>query len=324
VRMLIRVPGRRRIGRVLGTLYAIFRCSRAGYRTYFLRYSRLFLTMLVITYPLLRHRILLWRSNLDVMEHERRNSPRHRMAAVLDRVLTRFVHRHVTGPEKMVALMSRQWRIPASRIGLLYNDVDPGRFAPLAAQERTRVRARCGWRDDEFVILFVHRLSYRRGARTLGPLLESMLADTDGAVRLVVVGDGPDRPLVERVAADPRLRGRMQVLGPVANRDLPPIYGAADCFLMPSYEEGFPRVLLEAMASELPVVTTDAGGSSDVVGADYPFIAPVGDLDRLAEHLRTVARLSPDERRALGRRLRVRAKTRFSPDQAAEMLMELL
>lgn len=330
VRLLLRVPGRSRLGRVLGTALTIHRCARAGYRTYFLRYSTLFVTVLILTYPLYRHRILLWRSGLpDVREPERRKSLRHRLQDVLNRVTARSVHCLVTGPETMVPIMAGLWGVPRHRMRLLYNDVDAGRFAPLDAEARHTARKRFGWNGDEFVMLFVHRLSYRKGARLLAPLLAEVsrvveAADPDVRVRLVVAGDGPERPRLEREASDPALGGRMQLLGAVPNHDLPELYAAADCVVMPSYEEGFPRVLLEAMACGTPVVTTDAGGSRDVVGAGYPYVARVGDLDGLVAHLRSLAVMPPEERCALGPRLRRRAQEKFSPQRAAEMIEAML
>ncbi len=116
----------------------------------------------------------------------------------------------------------------------------------------------------------------------------------------------------------------MQLLGPVPNRDLPRLYATADAVVMPSYEEGFPRVLLEAMASGTPVVTTDAGGSVDVVGTDYPYVARVGDLEALVGHLRSLMATPRTDRCELGRRLRQRAQREFSPERVAAMLHALL
>ncbi len=330
VRLLLRVPGRSRLGRVLGTALTIHRCARAGYRTYFLRYSTLFVTVLILTYPLYRHRILLWRSGLpDVREPERSKLLRHRLQDILNRVTARAVHCLVTGPETMVPIMAGLWGVPRHRMRLLYNDVDASRFAPLDTEARHTARKQFGWTGDEFVMLFVHRLSYRKGARLLAPLLAEVsrvveAADPEARVRLVVAGDGPERPRLEREASDPLLGGRMQLLGAVPNRDLPELYAAADCVVMPSYEEGFPRVLLEAMACGTPVVTTDAGGSRDVVGADYPCVARVGDLDGLVAHLRSLAAMPPEDRCALGLRLRRRAQEKFSPQRAAEIIEAML
>ncbi|KUO20257.1 glycosyltransferase family 4 protein [Streptomyces dysideae] len=331
VRLLVRVPGRSRVGRVLGTALTIHRCARAGYRTYFLRYSTLFVIVLILTRPLYRHRVLLWRSGLpDVRAPEQRRTLWLKAHEFVNRVTARLVHCLVTGPETMVPIMAGLWGVPRHRMRLLYNDVDAERFAPLDTQARREARTTLGWADDEFVVLFVHRLSYRKGARLLAPLLKAVLRSTgDGAVcgarvRLVVAGDGPERPCLEREAAAPELKGRMHMLGAVPNRDLPELYAAADCVVMPSYEEGFPRVLLEAMASGTPVVTTDAGGSADVVGADYPYVAKVGDLDTMVAHVRSLMSAPHADRYAWGQRLRRRAQTEFSPERVAAMLHAML
>ncbi|MFF4425775.1 glycosyltransferase family 4 protein [Streptomyces sp. NPDC001549] len=330
VRLLMRVPGRNRIGRMLGTALTVHRLSRAGYRTYFLRYSTLFVIVLILTYPVYRHRILLWRSGLpDVRSPEQPRTLRLRAHEFVNLLTARLVHCLVTGPETMVPLMAGVWGVPSQRMRLLYNDIDAERFAPLDEAARDGARTELGWDEQEFIVLFVHRLSYRKGVTLLAPLLDAVASapqvrDCGLRVRLVVAGDGPDRPRLEREAADPARSGRMQLMGSVPNRDLPRLYAAADVVVMPSYEEGFPRVLLEAMASGTPVVTTDAGGSVDVVGADYPYVAPVGDLDALAGHLRSLAAVPRADRCELGLRLRHRAQSEFSPERVAAMLHALL
>jgi glycosyltransferase involved in cell wall biosynthesis len=320
VRALHRVPGRGRLGRVLGTALTIRRCARAGYDTYFLRYSTLFLVVLILTRPLYRHRTLLWRSGLpDVRPPGSRRTLRQRAQSGLNALTVPFVQRFVTGPETMVPLMAAQWNVPGHKMRLLYNDVDAARFAPRPLQERAAARRELGWADGEFVLLFVHRLSYRKGARLLAPLYDALAGE--GSLRLAVAGDGPDRDLLTRQAAG---RERMQLLGAVPNRDLPAVYAAADCVIMPSYEEGFARVLLEAMASAVPAVTTDAGGSADVVGPGYPYIVPVGDLPALTAAVRAVMAAPAAERAALGARMRERARTEFSPARVAEMLSDIV
>ncbi|MGW2555347.1 glycosyltransferase family 4 protein [Streptomyces sp. NPDC001635] len=331
VRLLMRVPGRSRIGRMLGTVLTVHRLSRAGYRTYFLRYSTLFVVVLILTYPVYRHRILLWRSGLpDVRGPEQPRTLRLRAHEYVNMITARLVHCLVTGPETMVPLMAGLWGVPRHRMRLLYNDVDAERFAPLDGKARGAARTQLGWGDDEFVVLFVHRLSYRKGVTLLAPLLDAVDSagqdrDRGGPrVRLVIAGDGPERPRLEQEASAAARIGRMQLLGPVPNRDLPRLYATADAVVMPSYEEGFPRVLLEAMASGTPVVTTDAGGSVDVVGIDYPYVARVGDLEALVGHLRSLMATPRTDRCELGRRLRQRAQREFSPERVAAMLHALL
>jgi glycosyltransferase involved in cell wall biosynthesis len=237
----------------------------------------------------------------------------------------RGVDRVVTGPEAMLGYMSRRWRIPAERVSLLYNDVDVDRFEPIDPEERALVRKRLGWKDNEWVLLMVHRLAYRRGSRILVPIVQHLATRHLDDIRLVVIGDGPDTSHVEHaVASSDEARDRVSLIGAVANFDLPDWYRAADAFLMPSYEEGFPRVLLEAMASSLPIVTTNAGGSADVVGPEYPFLVNVGDVDALVDAIARLRKLAPSVRDEIGHALRQRAVERYATDQVAGMLAELL
>ncbi|GAA3255639.1 glycosyltransferase family 4 protein [Nonomuraea helvata] len=322
VRKVISTVGPSRVTRLVRVLSAIRWCARAGYRTYFLRYSRFLLVMLILTYPFFRHRIFLWRSGTaDLMDGDRRRTVRHRLEDLFGTLLARCVHGFVTGPESMVPIMRARWQVPAHRMRLLYNDIDSDRFAPLPPAVRQETRRRLGWDETEFVVLFVHRLSFRRGTRLLVPYLDAVRAELDRPVRLVVVGDGPDRSYLERLGRD---RADLHLMGPVPNRKLPSLYGAADCFVMPSYEEGFPRVLLEAMSTAVPLVTTRAGGSADVVGSGYPFLCDVGDLPALIRMTIEVARLTDSERDALGARMRERAQQRFSPQHVAGMLEDIL
>jgi glycosyltransferase involved in cell wall biosynthesis len=83
---------------------------------------------------------------------------------------------------------------------------------------------------------------------------------------MVFAGGGPEHDslvaAISRAGADAQCR----VLGDVPGHDLPALYGTADLFVNPSYAEGFPRVILEALAAGLPLVTTDAGGTSELLG----------------------------------------------------------
>ncbi|MFL6730425.1 MAG: glycosyltransferase, partial [Sphingomicrobium sp.] len=146
-----------------------------------------------------------------------------------------------------------------AKVALLYNDVvlsAVAAAAPLADVAPPRV-------------LMVHRLSpVRETARYFPALLAALgeLASSHSSVTLDVVGDGPERAELERIAARAADGLHVRFLGAVPNRDLDRFYASATLFVMPSYREGFPRVILEAMARGLPIVATDAGGTRDLVG----------------------------------------------------------
>jgi glycosyltransferase involved in cell wall biosynthesis len=174
-------------------------------------------------------------------------------------LLLRIVDRLVTGPETMVSYYRRTYGLPAAEVALLYNDVDL-----TGVKTRASVRGSSGSH-----VLMVHRLSpVRETGRYFPALVESLtrFASNGSKVTLDVIGDGPERAELERMAARAGDGLRLRFLGAVPNRELDGHYASASLFVMPSYREGFPRVILEAMARGLPIVATDAGGTRDLVG----------------------------------------------------------
>jgi N-acetyl-alpha-D-glucosaminyl L-malate synthase BshA len=116
--------------------------------------------------------------------------------------------------------------------------------------------------------------------------------------RLVMVGDGPDRSRAEAYCREKRLRDRVFFLGNVPN--LEEVVGASDLFLLPSEAESFGMAALEALASEVPVIATRAGGLPEVVEDGVTgYLLPVGDVEGMAA--RAIDILSNDDlRRRMG------------------------
>jgi teichuronic acid biosynthesis glycosyltransferase TuaC len=82
---------------------------------------------------------------------------------------------------------------------------------------------------------------------------------------LVLVGDGPDRSRLESLARAEGVADRVRFAGPVAQAELPRYYSAADALVLASSREGWPNVLLEAMACGTPVVAARVGGTPEIV-----------------------------------------------------------
>lgn len=147
--------------------------------------------------------------------------------------------------------------IPKGKTLLLNNDIDLTRWRPLSDEERSEVRARLDLPTERPVLLYVHRLTTLRGAGALIPTAEA--CDAAGHQPLVVAVGGPGDLSEELAAYAAEHPDRLRLEGPRPNHELPAYYGAADLFLMPSYGEGFPRVVLEAMAAGTPMIATDVG-----------------------------------------------------------------
>ena len=136
-------------------------------------------------------------------------------------------------------------------------------------------------------LLFVGRLRYYKGLDTL---LSAMASLPD--VWLNIVGKGPQRKGLERMTADLRLMGRVRFMGEVDDLTLPQYYRKAHVFVLPSNAraEAFGTVLLEAMASGLPCVTTELGTGTSWVVQDgiQGVIVPPRDPSALAEAIRSL------------------------------------
>jgi glycosyltransferase involved in cell wall biosynthesis len=141
---------------------------------------------------------------------------------------------------------------PKQEIPIIPNGVDIGQFFPAE---------RKGVDIGTVSILVVSRLTPRKGIRFLIRAL-SLLPDS---VRLVVAGDGDERPALEALAAESGVAERVSFMGGVPHDTLPDVYREADIFCLPSLNEGMSNTVLEAIASGLPVVATVTGGTDELV-----------------------------------------------------------
>lgn len=174
-----------------------------------------------------------------------------------------------------VAVSRAAERFVAPRIGgsfqIVPNGVDVERFANVQPADLGPGRK----------LLFVGRLDERKGFPIAVGAFASLAAERPD-LRLIVVGDGPQRSAVDALSAD--VRDRVSMLGAVANTDLPPYHAACDVFLGTSVGgESFGIVLVEAMAAGLPVVASDIRGYDEVVRHDVDgLLVPPGDPVALA------------------------------------------
>lgn len=156
----------------------------------------------------------------------------------------------------------RGWGLAPDRLHVMRNGVDLQRFRP---QPRAQARAALGLSGDP-LLLSVGNLVALKGHELVIDALAELLPTRPGA-RLVVVGAGPLR---ESLAAHARARGlaaQVRFAGAIPNTEMLSWYSAADALVLASSREGWPNVLLEAMACGTPVVATDVGGIPEIVTA---------------------------------------------------------
>lgn len=160
--------------------------------------------------------------------------------------------------------------------------------------------------DERPRILMVGRLAKGKGFDVLLDALER-LGRTD--LSMYIVGEGPRRAWIESEVQSRGLNDIVTLLG--YRSDVPAIMAACDVFVLPSYREGTPRVITEAMASGLPVIATDiAGIPEQVANKESGFLIQPGDDGALADRLSALIAF-PERRETFGAAGRDRVE-RFS------------
>jgi len=117
-------------------------------------------------------------------------------------------------------------------------------------------RASLGLDPAAFVFGAVARLSPEKNLSMLVDVFQALARDHPHAV-LLIIGDGPERPALEAQVARGGLGQRVHFTG--ARTDMPRVYPAIDCLVLPSLTEGMPLVVLEAMAHAIPVIASAVG-----------------------------------------------------------------
>jgi L-malate glycosyltransferase len=196
-------------------------------------------------------------------------------------------------------------------IEVIPNFVDPARF------RRTALNMFAGAGEK----LVCHVSNFRPVKRVMDVVETFERIQRKVPSRLIMIGDGPERSRAEAFAREHDLRDRIVFLGNVPN--LEEVLGACDVFLLPSNAESFGMAALEAMASEVPVIATRAGGLPEVVDDGVTgYLLPVGDVAGMAE--RGIEILSDDDlRRKMGKRAREIAVERFDDHKIVPVYREM-
>jgi phosphatidylinositol alpha-1,6-mannosyltransferase len=180
----------------------------------------------------------------------------------------------------------------AGRMVRLAPGVDPAEFRPGAGGDAIRERLGLGERP---VVVCVSRMVPRKGQDTLIRAWPQVLAGArpGAAPVLLLVGDGPYRAELDRLAARTGVSGSVVFTGPVPPADLPAYYDAGTVFAMPCRTrrggldvEGLGIVYLEASASGLPVVGGDSGGAPDaILNGETGYVVPGRDGAAVADQI---------------------------------------
>lgn len=238
-----------------------------------------------------------------------------------------FVTHFVTGPEGMKEYYVEVAKVKRDKIIILYNDIDLERFSGRLLEDEQCVRvqrlAALGIPGNYKVILFVHRLSPVRETLYYIPYIleEFYKRVTEDHYVTYIIGGGSDKEKLEKQLSKSVYADRIILLGSRPNSVIQDYYRVADIFINPTMAEGFPRVLIEAQALGVPIVSTDAGGIMDIVSdMQKPYIVPKLDKSAFLNAMISLARDSK-ERKRLGINNQIYVR-RFSTVNVAKMYVD--
>lgn len=217
----------------------------------------------------------------------------------------------------------------AGRMAKLAPGVDPVVFSPGAGG--ARIRGELGIAPDRPVVVCVSRMVPRKGQDTLIRAWPAVRAAATGDPLLLLVGDGPYRPQLDRLVAATKVAGSVLFTGPVSWDDLPAYYAAGNIFAMPCRTrragldvEGLGIVYLEASATGLPVVGGDSGGAPDaVLDGETGYVVSGRNAGMLAERLIQLL-ADPAGAAAMGEKGKAWIDREWTWDLVAERLQKIL
>ena len=186
---------------------------------------------------------------------------------------------------------------PQQKIGIIYNGINVAEFNFI---ERS---VSC----EEFKVICVSRITPRKGIKYLIQAV-AQLAEKYPFIKLQLIGEGDEKEELEHGTLNMKHGTQIEFLGRIEHEKLPQYYQNADVFVLPSLNEGMSNTMLEALASGLPLISTNTGGAEELVAdGENGFIVKMKDVDDIAAKLEMLIQ-NPELRLRMARKSREKAE----------------
>jgi glycosyltransferase involved in cell wall biosynthesis len=247
--------------------------------------------------------------------------PFHKLTMLGRRILHLGIDYVVAAAKGHGDYIATEEKIPPSKIRVIYNGVDPKRFQSDLSPEEARNRL--GIPPESLVVSIIaalrpdkaHHVFLQAARRVLDAIAES---------HFLIIGDGPQRPLLENLAAELKLENHLHFLG--FQRQLGDILAAVDVNCLSSYpqQETLSVAAIEAMSAGVPIVCTDVGFMQEIVIPDETgYLIPVDDPAAMAEKIILLLQ-NPELKKQMSRRARRMVYELLSVDKMARAFEELM
>jgi glycosyltransferase involved in cell wall biosynthesis len=217
-------------------------------------------------------------------------------------------------------VLRNNWFLSPGKLSILENSIDYERFASVPVSKK-EAKQMLQMPASAFVFGTIGRLAPTKGLPYLIEAFSRVKAQISSA-HLILLGDGPLKPELEKQAGKIQCKDSIHFLGYRTNVES--LLRGIDVFVLSSIAEGMPRAILEAMAAGVPCVATEVGGIPEIISdGDAGFLVPPGDSNAFAQTMLKVANMPRDELAALAERARNRVRTVYSHSVVREKLKDL-
>jgi len=199
---------------------------------------------------------------------------------------------------------------PGVTVEALANGVETGVFRRISPALPASKRRR---------IIVPRRLFHKNGVEFLVKAMPLIAEEVD--VEAVIVGDGPERPVLEALAEELRMTDRIRFLGAHTHDEMPGLLSSAELAIFPSLMEATSVAAIECMACEVPVAASDVGGLPELIDGDVGGLFESANPTALAQTV--IALLRRADLAALGVRARARVLERWSNSRLVDRHLEI-
>ncbi len=180
----------------------------------------------------------------DVPGFNPRLKPFYRTQQLMFKQVCSKAKKVIANSEGLKQLTNKSWK---KNVEVIPNGINTDEFKPIKNKSK------------KITLITVARLIPRKGLNYLIKALQNINAD------LIIVGEGPEKDNLKQLARKYKVHDKVKFLGYVKHNKLPELYGKSDIFVLPSLFEGMSNTVLEAMACGLPIITTDTGGTNELI-----------------------------------------------------------
>ena len=234
----------------------------------------------------------------------------------IERFALRRADRIVAVSNSMKALLTQQG-IPAHKIRVIHNAIDPNEAVPDTSSEE--MKQRHGLTSNQKVIGVIGRLNPEKGQMIFLRAMEKTVRSFPD-VKALIIGDGQDRAMLEEFCRERGLSDHVVFLG--YQEKIADFYQVLDLLVLPSLSEGLPNTVLEAMSFGVPVLATAVGGVPEIIQNGNGMMVSPNDPVALAE--RMIELLGDDAlRQAIGSKGKNSLYPRFAPDYRVQQIINL-